>query len=366
MKIRISLFIILVITISMTQDVRYAYATYLYDTAGFSYDLAVAGDYVYVADGYSGLKVLNIANRDSAYRETVLKYDGTDAKNVIVDGDYLYLANREGGTKVFSLQGPANPKLLYTHENMVMDNSYWALSSNLKKNGNILYVGEKRGGLVALDVQNPNTPVELGRVQVPNADYPKEVQGIDISGNYAFVANPWKGMAVIDITSPEAMAVVATYDKPDGSFPGVWDVGIKGETAYILAQNYGVQAVNISDPLNPYFVTEFLMDDGRKESGDSPPADLTFYENYMLIANGLDGISVFSVSNPEIIKFVQKIETLGFAGSLEIVGTDLFFADGDAGIGVFSLSDIRPTPIPASIVFLLSGLVGIFGVRRHV
>ena len=347
----------MVLSILLVGYTSVAWANIIYNTNGFSYDVAISGGYAYVADGMSGLKTINISNPDNAYIESNIKFDGETAKTVLVDGNYLYAAFREGGTKIFSLADPRSPILVATHQNLQMDNPIWALSSNLKKVGNILYVGEKRGGLVALDVNDPANPVELGRVLVPNEDYPKEVQGIDISGNYAFVANPWNGMAVIDISLPDSMTVVANYAKPEGSFPGVWDVGVQDDYAYILAQRYGVQVLNVSDPLNPFFVSEYLMDDGRMDTGDSPPADLTFYDNLLFVANGFDGISVFNISDPEILKFVQKIDTYGFACNLEIVGNNLFYADGSYGFGVYDLSNIKPTPISSSIFFLFFGIM---------
>lgn len=337
-----------------------AWAVLIYDTSGYAYDVAISGDYAYVADGLTGLKTINISDIDNAYQESVIKYTGETAKTVLVDEGYLYVAFREGGTKIFSLADPANPVLVATYENLEMDNPTWALSSNLKKVGNILYVGEKMGGLVALDVSDPTSPVELDRVLVPNESYPKEVQGIDVSGNYAFVANPWKGLAVIDISDPVAMEVVAAYNKPEGCYPGVWDVAINGDYAYILAQQYGVQVLDISDPTNPTFVTEYLMEDGRASSGDSPPADLLFYSNYLLVANGLDGISIFDITDQEILNFIMKIDTLGFVTSLEVEGSLLYYGDGASGIGVFDLSMLNAAPIPGSLCLLLTGWVGLY------
>jgi len=336
------------------------YADIIFDTSGFSYDIAFYNNYAYVGDGYTGLKVLNVSDLNDIYLESTVRYDSSSAKNLLVDNGYLYLANRESGTKIYSLNNPSIPQLVYTQYNLNTDDKSFALSSNLVKEGNILYIGEKFGGLVALDVQNPESPVELGRVQVPSSEYPKEVQGVDIKDTYAFVANPWGGMAVIDISNPSEMEVVANYDKPLGSFPGVWDVGVQGDYAYILAQRYGVQVLNISDPLNPYMTSEYLMDDGRMSSGDSPPYDLLFYKDYLFVSNGLDGISFFDISDPDVLNFVMKLDTFGFAGGLEIVGSNLFYADGAAGIGIFDLHNLLPTPIPSSIIMLITGILSIF------
>jgi hypothetical protein len=74
-------------------------------------DIDVEGDYVYIADSYGGMEVINIANPNAPF--TVDYCELIDAaQGIHVSGDYAYVANYiYGGVQVFYIANPQNPVL---------------------------------------------------------------------------------------------------------------------------------------------------------------------------------------------------------------------------------------------------------------
>ena len=70
--------------------------------------MAVAGSYAYVADGKSGLRVINVAN--PAAPVEVGSYDTPGyADGVAVAGSYAYVADWGDGLRVINVANPAAP-----------------------------------------------------------------------------------------------------------------------------------------------------------------------------------------------------------------------------------------------------------------
>ena len=79
-----------------------------YDTFGTAMDVAVSGDYAYVAEGRSGLRVISVAA--PRHPEEVGYYDTGYAYGVAVSGDYAYVADNESGLRVISVADPEHPE----------------------------------------------------------------------------------------------------------------------------------------------------------------------------------------------------------------------------------------------------------------
>jgi hypothetical protein len=73
-----------------------------YDTPGYAYGVAVSGSYAYVADGDSGLRIINVA--DPAHPSEVGFYDTPGyAYGVAVSGSYAYVADGNSGLVILRL-----------------------------------------------------------------------------------------------------------------------------------------------------------------------------------------------------------------------------------------------------------------------
>lgn len=111
----------------------------------------------------------------------------------------------------------------------------------IKIQGNYAYVGEGNS-LVVLDISNVTAPTPVGRLTLPGM-----VNGLAISGNYAYVADDDAGLQVVDISTPAAPAIRGYYNTGGSANK----VSLLGGRAYVAAGSVGLQIINITNPLRP-------------------------------------------------------------------------------------------------------------------
>jgi hypothetical protein len=81
------------------------------DTSGNAFGVSAEGDFAYVADGSSGLQIVNVSIPDDSY--IVGDVDTPEsAKSVDVAGGHAYIADGPGDLQVDSLADPALPTIV--------------------------------------------------------------------------------------------------------------------------------------------------------------------------------------------------------------------------------------------------------------
>jgi hypothetical protein len=78
------------------------------DTPGDAYDVAVSGSYAYVADGSSGLEIIDVSNPSSPSFAGHWKTPSS-ANGVAVSGSYAYVADYIGSLEIIDVSNPKNP-----------------------------------------------------------------------------------------------------------------------------------------------------------------------------------------------------------------------------------------------------------------
>jgi hypothetical protein len=70
-------------------------------------------------------------------------------------------------------------------------------------------------------------------------DTPGWAEGVAVSGTYAYVADNWVGLRVIDVSNPSSPREVGFYDTP-GQASGVAVSGVSGSYAYVADWDGGL------------------------------------------------------------------------------------------------------------------------------
>ncbi|MFH1029626.1 MAG: hypothetical protein V1770_00015, partial [bacterium] len=283
----------------------------IYDTPANASNVFIAGNYAYVADGTSGLLIINIGDVENP--SLVGNYDTPSAsKDVVISGDYAYVADSYSGLQVIDISNPQNPTFAGTYKTLGFANGVDVL-------GNYVYIANRTSGLQIIDISNPSSPSLASTFATSDA------RNVFILGNYAYVADYSSGLIVVNISDPLHPELAGSYNSPGYAY----NVYVSGNYAYIADYSYGVQIIDISNPLNPSFAANY----------DSLDETYGIYieGNYAYIADNEMGLQIINISNPLSPQFEGFYDTLGNAVGVYISGNYAFIADNMAGIQIVDI-----------------------------
>jgi DNA-binding beta-propeller fold protein YncE len=214
---------------------------------GFANEVAVNGNYAYVAAGSAGLQVVNVTNRSAPAIVASLALAG-NANSVRVAGNLAFVAAGTAGLEVIDITNPLSPALRAT-----LNTSGTALDVTVQ--GNLAYVANSTGLFLA-DVTNPIVPTALSSLPLTGS-----IRGISVDPQreIAVVAADTSGIYVVDVSNPEAPAQLGQLSTIDAH-----QVAIKGN--YLFAADYqslttgapyqnSVASIDISNPAAPTLVS---------------------------------------------------------------------------------------------------------------
>jgi len=162
--------------------------------------------------------------------------------------------------------------------------------------------------------------------QWPSWPRGEEAYGVAVSGHYAYLAQWYEGLQVIDVSDPANPRRVGGYDTPGGA----WGVAVSGQHAYVADGLAGLQVIDVSDPAKPRWVG------GYDTSGNAYRVAVS--GNYAYVADLDAGLQVIDVSDPANLRRVGGYDPSGASG-VAISGHYAYVAALDAGLQVLDVSD---------------------------
>ncbi len=120
-----------------------------------------------------------------------------------VHGDYMYVADGHLGIKIFEISDPESLVLVAVYDTP-------GSACDVKVHGDILYVTDIGSGVLVLDISNPQFPVYSNNVYTSDSPY-----HIEILGDNAFVSN-WADstVTVLDIVDPANPIMISEVEEP--------------------------------------------------------------------------------------------------------------------------------------------------------
>ena len=179
---------------------------------GTVYAASAAGPLALAANGGNGVKVLDIS--DPANPRQVGSLASPDAQDVVAREGLAYIADGEVGIRVIDISDPANPSALG-------EPIPFAALRISAAGATLIAAGPD--GVAVIDLGDPRAPVLTGRYETPWA-----MDAVP-AGRYAYVAEGHHGMTVLDISRPGTPPAVS-------SCPDVFAVGVaaRGEYAVVV------------------------------------------------------------------------------------------------------------------------------------
>ena len=282
---------------------------------GGANDVAVVGDYAFVAAGAAGLQVVDISDRRLPTVTSAAATPGT-ANAVTVDGPLAYLADGAGGLQIVDVSDPLFPSqlggLLLPGDALGIANappitvladgsggiqivdtsdpqrptllasaatSAPALDVELDETATTVFVAVGAAGIEVFSLAVPTNPVRSGGLPTPDA------RAVAVRGDYLFLADFVNSFSVINVLDP-ALPFLEASTSPQLTGLAV-DIAIYDDLAFVadigFFANDAIPLVDISTPQSP--VPRALLPLGRDDPGRAVVAD----QNYVYLAAGRPG-----------------------------------------------------------------------------
>ncbi len=157
---------------------------------------------------------------------------------------------------------------------------------------------------------------------IPYASY-----DVFVYNNYAYVANNWSPLYIINVSNPSNPYLAGQYDTP-GSCSSVY---VSGSYAFV-ADGLSLLILNVTNPSNPYEVGNVAI----------AAQKVYVYGYYAFVAAGQDGLVIVDVSNPSDPHIVASCVSPGGGGGVRDVYVEdsyAYVANGEAGLVIVDVSD---------------------------
>jgi len=291
--------------------------------------LAMQDSLVFVAEGDSGLRIINIA--DPANPVVISTFnDGDFVQAVAAAGHYAYILN-SFMVQVLDVANPAEPVLRGSCEPQV------GVCWNITAAGRYVYVSDLIGGFAIVNVTDPTAPVQMGYYAGWAGTW-----DVAVAGDYAYVAHDAAGLMVVDVSNPTAPEEVGSCD-PHSFASLCIGVDVHGDYAYV-ADASGLQIIDISNP-------EFPIE-AAYVNGSSLTFDVVWSRDYAFVVDGWAGLRVYDVENPAVPTLTGYYNTPGNAMGVAIRGCIVAVGDSSATrlYGVSYFIPCRPPRAPEQFV----------------
>ncbi len=266
------------------------------DAIGPLKGIDVAGSYAYVP-GIVGLWIVDVSDPLHPVQAGSYDYDQA-AEDVAVAGDYAYLAGGSEDLVALDVADPAHPVHVSGYD--------------IPGGGLAVYISGTHAylagtlGLWVLNVSNPSDPQEDGYCEIPYA------VGVQVAGHYAYVPTRnymtyEDGLTVVDIADPAAPAVVGSCIFPTPPRAGRPAGAQLTAHSFVAADDVGV--VDVSDPTDPHVV-------GAYETPWYAPFEDVYAVGDTVYATA-DGLYILRVTTPALQVEPPALSFLAAAGGAD-------------------------------------------------
>lgn len=165
------------------------------------------------------------------------------------------------------------------------------------------------GDLQILDISAPADLSPLAKVITPG-----HAQDVAVGHHYAYVADYFKGLQIIDISHPNAPRIVA-HENISGA---TLNLSLAGR--YIYATNgHSLQIIDVSSPTAPVHVGQVAT--------EGQALGIAISGTHAYVAAGSAGLEIIDISNPRAPRLVARIDTPDEAQNVAVAGDYAYVAD---------------------------------------
>ncbi|MBU1702284.1 MAG: T9SS type A sorting domain-containing protein [Candidatus Eisenbacteria bacterium] len=193
---------------------------------------------------------------------------------------------------------------------------------DVKVAGNLAYYGAA-SSLQIVDISKPGEPIHVGDILLPSV-----IQGIDIVGSLAYIADSAFGLQIVDITQPSAPTIIGSA--PAGTQAKA--VTVSGGLAFVVESLVDLRIFDVSDPTDPHEIGHFDQ--------NAFAQDVAIRDHYAFVSTW-DGVFILDIADPTsptLVALIPEGPYYGFEG-VTLRGRYAYLAAEGTGMEIYDISD---------------------------
>lgn len=201
----------------------------------------------------------------------------------------------------------------------------------------LVYISQGQAGLIIINVSNPKTPKIVSELTYGLRGYSYKLAKKD---SVIYLAAGGFGVSIVDVSDPVQPVITPEIR----SIAPAKNFHIMGNYLFTAVSEEGINISNIVDLVYPSFRQTFFIP-GFAQAACTSAADTSAETNYLLVASGEVGLTIFDISDFQdgynVYPFVGGLDTPGFAEDVTI-HPDLsvaFLACGTGGLVIVDFAD---------------------------
>jgi hypothetical protein len=258
--------------------------------------------------------LVGVLQADSLYVRLIGKNDSVGiAYGVAARGRYAYVVN---GTDllVLSMADPRHP--------IEVGRCSAYLSRGVDVVGDYAYVAAYDSPLMVISLVDPTHPVEVGRCLLPGQAY-----SVVVCGGYAYVAAAGAGLRVVSVSDPAHPVEVGHYDTQGSAY----HLKVVGDYAYVACIDGGLRIISIADPAHPLEVGSYVPGGAKTVAVSGIHAYIGCNDN---------SFRVISIADPADPVEVGSVDSLvNWPEDATMVRNYVFVESANSGLQVISVAD---------------------------
>ncbi|MCF7811173.1 T9SS type A sorting domain-containing protein [bacterium] len=293
---------------------------------GYRYlqDIFLDRAHLYIADGINGLTVVDGFNFRTAGTFPLLQGSVTD---VAINGRLAYTVNKDSGLCIVDFNNPNQPCHLSSYPSEYIptalnyqDETVYLLSNN----------STRARFFKIFDVSDSHRINKLTELELENGQL--YLNALFVEDRYSYVTHSYGercGLTIIDHFYNQNLQEVGYLDM----YHNPVQLEVDRDMAYIAAGD--LLFIEVNDPTDPQEVYCY--------STNGSVNAVTVHNNIAYLADGIDGLTILDVSNPEETDIIgshslEHNEWDSGAVDVKLCGSHIFLLDRELGLLVYNVS----------------------------
>ncbi|MFQ6104633.1 MAG: T9SS type A sorting domain-containing protein [Candidatus Glassbacteria bacterium] len=297
-----------------------------YVTLDIAWGVSARGDIAYVSDEWAGLSVLDCSLPSQIEPLAILDIGGYP-HDLGMTGERIYVASKGGNVRVVERNEHGE-----LEETGIVDPR--GLASGIVVRSDTLFIAEGwdwaqgEAGLEIFYAANLEDPTLIGRLDL---GWEAQCHDLALRDSLIYIAHGMDGLRIVDAGDRGNPTTLKVVDTPGSA----QEVFIHGNLAYVADKDGGLRLISIEDPENAYEFNSF----------DTPGKTYGVWvdQGIAYLADGGSGLRIVDCTDPASLEELGGALTPDVSHRVQITDSLAFVSFGEstmtAGISVFNVAD---------------------------